>query len=87
MEDTITRIQKMEMYFDFLQNAYNLFGSEVRSEIWFNDLLTILTDYYEGELWKRDFEADEQGMLPADLKRGILSEDGLYNFLGVLEEK
>ena len=87
MEDTIKRIQKMEMYFDFLQNAYNLFGSEVRGEVWFNDLLTILTDYYEGELWKRDFDADEQGLLPDDLKRGILSEDGLYNFLGVLEEK
>lgn len=87
MEDTIKRIQKMEMYFDFLQNAYNSFGSEVRSEIWFNDLLTILADYYEGELWKRDFEADEQGLFPDDLKRGILSEDGLYNFLGVLEER
>ena len=26
-----------------------------------------------------DYEADEAGELPEDLKRGILSEDGLYN--------
>jgi hypothetical protein len=24
---------------------------------------------------------DEQGLLPSDLKRGILSEDGFYNYL------
>ena len=29
-----------------------------------------------------DFEADEAGLLPPDLKRGFLSEDGIYNLLG-----
>ena len=29
----------------------------------------------------KDFEADEEGKLPADLKRGVLSEDGIYNLL------
>ena len=28
-----------------------------------------------------DFEADEAGLLPPDLKRGVLSEDGIYNLL------
>jgi arsenate reductase len=40
----------------------------------------ILSSYYE-TLWKEDFEADEQGLIPKDTKRGILSEDGLYNLL------
>ena len=29
----------------------------------------------------KDFELDEEGKLPADLKRGVLSEDGIYNLL------
>ena len=36
---------------------------------------------YMGESWKDDFSLDEQGKLPADLKRGVLSEDGLFNLL------
>lgn len=37
-----------------------------------------LSAYYEGE-WKRDFAADENGELPSELKRGVLSEDGLWD--------
>ena len=33
-----------------------------------------LSAYYEGE-WKRDFAADENGELPSELKRGVLSEE------------
>ena len=28
-----------------------------------------------------DFEADEQGLLPPGLKRGVLSEDAVYDLL------
>ena len=31
--------------------------------------------------WRKDFEADEKGEIPEDLKRGILSEDGLFDLL------
>lgn len=40
-----------------------------------------LAAYYASDEWKRDFAADEAGLLPDDLKRGVLSEDGLYNLL------
>lgn len=40
-----------------------------------------LSSYYEGESWREDFEADEAGKLPKDLKRGVLSEDGIYDVL------
>lgn len=40
-----------------------------------------LEAYYTGSDWKRDFALDEAGKLPADLHRGILSEDGIYNML------
>ena len=46
-----------------------------------------LKEYYESGLWLSDYEADERGELPADLKRGVLSQDGLYNLLNEIETK
>ena len=40
-----------------------------------------LAAYYEDDDWREDFEADEAGKLPADLKRGVLSDDGIYDVL------
>ncbi len=40
-----------------------------------------LEEYYTSEQWKEDLALDEAGKLPADLKRGVLSEDGIYNLL------
>ena len=51
-----------------------------------------LSKYYGSELWKLDFAADERQRvgdgtsemarnLPPDLKRGVLSEDGIWNLL------
>ena len=45
-----------------------------------------LSKYYGSELWKQDFAADEAGILPPDLKRGVLSEDGLWNLLSDYRE-
>ena len=44
-------------------------------------LIRELEAYYAGPLWKEDYAADEAGMLPADLRRGVLSQDGIYNLL------
>ena len=40
-----------------------------------------LSKYCGSELWKLDYAADEAGKLPPDLKRGVLSEDGIWNLL------
>ena len=45
-----------------------------------------LSKYYDSELWKLDFAADEAGKLPPDLKRGVLSEDGIWNLLSDYRE-
>ena len=45
------------------------------------EMLRQLSDYYSSPEWKRDYAADEAGLLPNDLKRGVLSEDGIYNLL------
>ena len=46
-------------------------------------LVRELDGYYGSDVWKRDLADDEAGLLPRDLRRGVLSEDGVFN---VLEE-
>lgn len=41
----------------------------------------LLEKYYTSGEWREDYEADEAGLFPADLKRGVLSQDGLYDLL------
>ncbi|MBR0396714.1 MAG: DUF4298 domain-containing protein [Eubacterium sp.] len=43
--------------------------------------IAALSEYYGSTAWKQDYAADEAGMFPADLPRGVLSEDGIYNVL------
>ena len=45
-----------------------------------------LLEYYTGGQWLADYEADSRGELPEDLKRGVLSQDGLWNLLEELEQ-
>lgn len=44
-------------------------------------MLKSLSGYYGSSAWKRDFAADEAGLLPKKLARGVLSEDEVYNLL------
>ena len=45
-----------------------------------------LSEYYGSAVWQQDFAADEAGQLPRDLKRGVLSEDGIWNVLEAWRE-
>ena len=45
------------------------------------DQLKELLDYYSSENYTADIEDDENGLLPSNLKRGVLSEDGIWNML------
>ncbi len=40
-----------------------------------------LEAYYTSPEWKEDYEADEAGLLPEGLKRGVLSQDGISDLL------
>lgn len=44
-----------------------------------------LAGYMDSGLWLQDYERDESGGFPADLKRGVLSQDGLYDLLDDIE--
>ena len=45
-----------------------------------------LEEYYGSKEWRADFEADEAGRLPEGLKRGVLSEDALYDLITMHSE-
>ena len=48
--------------------------------------IAILEEYYGSEDWRQDFADDEAGRLPKGLKRGVLSEDGIWNLLSDYRE-
>ena len=68
------RLDKALVLIGNLEKAASEF-EQYRSEI------DILEEYYTSQQWKDDLELDRSGMLPPDLKRGVLSEDGIYNML------
>ena len=37
--------------------------------------------HYTGSQWKEDYAMDEAGAFPKELKRGVLSQDGIWNML------
>lgn len=43
--------------------------------------LQALAAYYASPLWLQDYDADRAGQLPADLPRGVLSQDAVYDLL------
>lgn len=82
----IERISGMEKLFDFASNAIK--QRPLKKEMYQKTklIIEVLTSYYESEEWKQDFADDEAGRLPKDLKRGILSEDGIWNLLSDWKE-
>ncbi len=79
---TVFRIMVMEYCFDTLLRHS---PEEIQSRKRLLHILRRLTAYYEGGQWLRDYTLDEQGQLPRWLKRGVLSQDGLYDLLFRLE--
>lgn len=45
-----------------------------------------LAKYLESQQWRKDVADDEAGKLPCDLKRGVLSQDGIWNALEAQKE-
>lgn len=84
-EKIIDRIKQMEIYYDDVSNILNK-DSLLHVENDFYNKINCLTDYYDSGQWLCDFECDERGELPRELKRGVLSEDGLYNLLEECKE-
>ena len=78
----IARIKKYESY---LNEAQQLLCAGENSDR-LKYLISELEAYYESVKWRKDFESDEAGLLPKNLKRGVLSEDGINDLLDEYKE-
>ncbi len=85
MKETIRRIRQMELYFDMVKQAVKIDPLFAKTDTHVKSMLNILKSYYEEGQWQKDYESDERGELPADLKRGVLSQDGLWNLFEALQ--
>ena len=77
----IERIEYMERLLDFVIEARKEQQIDPEKSARIQEALRILAEYYGSDEWKQDFADDEAGLLPKDLKRGVLSEDGIWNLL------
>ena len=76
----------MEQYMDETAEALKNAPDELKNNGELRKKVAVLTDYMDSGQWLADYEADERGELPADLKRGVLSQDGLYNLICDIKE-
>ena len=77
----IERIKKMESYLDEAGAVIAELAEVMDRYEKIQSKYYKLEGYYGSSKWMDDFEADEAGILPADLKRGVLSEDAVYDLL------
>lgn len=75
------RIMKMEAYLDESSAAVKALADALRGYEAIEEQYYELADYYGSPEWRADYEADEAGLVPADLKRGVLSEDAVYDLI------
>ena len=67
--DRIERVERYERLFDEATESHD------------PDKLRLLDAYYTSGEWREAYEADERDELPPDMKRGVLSQDALYDLL------
>lgn len=77
----IERIEQMEHHLECASQAMTRVSAALDELEGAVAVIHELSAYYGSEDWKQDFADDEQGLLPHDLKRGVLSEDGIWNLL------
>ena len=77
----VARIAEMEAALDAASAELAAFERSLDAFEGAQGAFAALGAYYGSPEWFLDLEADEAQLLPADLKRGVLSEDAAYNLL------
>ncbi len=78
--EAVLRIQRMERLFDEVTAVLRDRPDEVGSAA-VREAIETLSEYLVCGDYMRDYELDEAHLLPPTLKRGVLSQDGLYDLL------
>ena len=80
-KELLKRVREMEIRFYEVTRVLAELEDAAEEYRNFKPDLAILKEYMDSGQWKADFEADEAGEIPNEVKRGVLSEDGLYDLL------
>lgn len=79
--ENIDRIEAMEQRLNRALETVREMTSALEHYESVQEDIQVLDTYLGSDDWKADLAADEAGLLPVDLKRGVLSEDGIWNLL------
>ena len=80
-DEAQNRIKEMEEILDRANKVIKDLDKHLTEFHELQSCIQRLEAYYTGEDWKNDFRLDEEGKLPKNLKRGVLSEDGISDLL------
>ncbi len=75
------RIREMELRMDKASVAVMQLSAAIDGYAAAEEAIRELSAYYGSQEWKQDLADDEAGRLPQEMKRGVLSEDGIWNLL------
>ena len=84
--EQLERITYMEQILDEATEAVSSLSESLEKYAAIQDKLQELAAYYSSEQWRQDFDDDSVGKLPSNLKRGVLSEDAVYNLLSGISD-
>lgn len=85
-EEQLERIARMEDITDQARQAVDALTAAAEQYKAVQKDLKELEEYYSSPAWKEDFQAAEEGRLPAGLKCGVLAEDTVYDLLSERDE-
>ena len=74
-------IYQMEAILDTAKQKMDALEQRIADYKEYQTKIQELEAYYTSQQWKDDFTMDEEGKFPKKLKKGVLSEDGIYNML------
>lgn len=77
----VNRIMDMEQLLNSITAAIRELEASLEHFEQALPLLQTLTAYYQSEQWQKDYNDDGAGKLPANLRRGVLAQDTVYDLL------
>ena len=80
-ESVPQHIYQMEAILDKAQQKMDALEQQIADFKEYQAKIQELEAYYMSQQWKDDYALDEDGKFPKRLKKGVLSEDGIYNML------
>lgn len=85
-QEQITRIRQMERRLNTALAAVKRLSTALDKWEAAQEAIAALDEYYGSDVWRQDLADDEAGLLPEGLKRGVLSEDGIWNMFSDYRE-